>query len=231
MGLLGTDPSGQTIAVRDDQGDDDLEGDMPDDNQGGTDVACCVPGDNESECEEETAADCTAAGGTAPGASSCIPNPCRSTGGGSTVVCCIANSAAGAFVDDDPELECEDGGSAADCAQAGGTVVQATSCDPNPCAPVPPPQIVVCCVTDGEESECEEVTPDHCTAAGWTVSSATACDPDPCTTSTTEPPSDIRCCRPNDGGTQCDEESPAECAADQGVNMGAGTCDPNPCTS
>ena len=130
---------------------------------------------------------------------------------------------------------------------ASGTVVAGASCDPNPCAPVPPAQVVACCVPDGDESDCEELTPDHCTAAGGSASSATSCDPDPCmiamttttesattsttesVTSTTEPSEDIQCCKPDDGVTVCDEESPDECTADQGVNMGAGTCDPNPC--
>jgi len=56
--------------------------------------------------------------------------PCPSQPPPTPVVCCIAHSAAGAFVDDDPEVECEDDVSSAECAAQGGMVVHATSCDP-----------------------------------------------------------------------------------------------------
>ncbi len=240
-GLLGVDPRGKAIEVRDDNGDDDLEGDMPGDDGSASGVfACCASDDDGTECEVETADECTGNGGTSQtGVTSCIPNPCGVTPP-SEVVCCLPASG------DNQEAECDEV-SMQECATAGGTVVAGTSCDPNPCAPVPSPQVVACCVPDGDELDCEEATPDDCTAAGGSASGATSCDPDPCMTSTTtttesattsttesvttttELSEDIQCCKPDDGLTVCDEESPAECTADQGVNMGVGTCDPNPC--
>ena len=179
--LLGVDPRGDQIEVRDGQtGDDDLVGDIPNDSKDPNAGACCVSGSEHSECEDRTSAACTAAGGTPSTATSCLPDPCGSTpppSGGA--VCCISHSATGAFLDDSPEMECEDI-SESDCATAGGTAVQATSCDAHPCAPVPPPQVVVCCATSGNEQECEELTPEHCTALAGTPSSAAGCDPDPC---------------------------------------------------
>ena len=172
---LGFDPQGAPLAIRDeDTGDDDLETDMPDDNPDSA-IGCCLG----SECEEETAAECTAHGGTPTGAGGCLPDPCSSNPPSSKAVCCDTMDS-GASVDDDPEVECEDDTSEADCAARGGMIVEASSCDPNPCQPTPPPQLVICCVPDGGGSECEHVTPDHCTAAGGTVNPATSCDPDPC---------------------------------------------------
>ncbi len=177
--LLGVDPQGGDVEVRDDQGDDVLDGQMPDDNPGSA-IGCCVGDDDgETECEDLTAAECTSQGGTPTMATSCLPDPCVTTPPPNTV-CCIAHSAAGAFVDDNPEVECEDDVSAAECAAQGGTMVQAASCDTNPCQPTPPSQIVICCVPDDDGAECEELTPADCTAANGTVSAATACEPDPC---------------------------------------------------
>jgi hypothetical protein len=193
-GFLGFDPRGTSLAVRDGDGDDVLEGDMDDGSVDPNAVACCLAGrehdddDGDVECEERTADACTAAGGTVAGPTSCLPDPCGGVvppGGGVEVTCCLGDSAAGAFVDDDPEVECHRVPSTV-CANAGGTVVTATSCEPNPCQPVPPPTVVVCCVSEhdddeGEsEVECELRTPEHCSAHGGTVSTATSCDPNPC---------------------------------------------------
>jgi hypothetical protein len=181
--MLGFDPQGAEIEVRDgDSGDDDLDSDMPDGNPDSA-LGCCLgdhESDGETECEDLTAADCGKQGGTPTTATTCLPNPCGTTPPPTPVVCCRGSSAGGAFVDDDPEVECEDGVSQAECANHGGMVVQASSCDPNPCQPVPPPQLVICCVPDGGETECERITVDHCTAAHGTTSSATSCDTDPC---------------------------------------------------
>jgi hypothetical protein len=190
IALLGVDPQGGDVEVRDDQGDDDLDGQMPDENPDSA-IGCCVGDDDgETECEDLTAADCTSQGGSPTTATSCLPNPCVTTPPPNTV-CCLAHSATGAFVDDDPEVECEDDVSAAECAAQGGTMVQATSCDQNPCQPSPPPNLVTCCVPQGDQGEqqgqpqtepgeCEHITADECAAAGGTVSSATSCDVDPC---------------------------------------------------
>jgi hypothetical protein len=173
---LGFDPRGAQIAIRDEEtGDDDLDTDMPDDNPDSA-IGCCVG----TECEDETAAECTAHGGTPTPSGGCLPDPCNGNPPPPTTVCCRTTSAGGAFVDDDPENECEDDVSSAECAAQGGMVVQATSCEPNPCQPTPPPNLVICCVPDGGESECEHITADECTATGGTVNSGTSCDPDPC---------------------------------------------------
>jgi hypothetical protein len=66
----------------------------------------------------------------------------------------------------------------------GGIVVNATSCDPNPCAAIPPadPDVVCCLPDNGGDGvpECEDRTAEECAAAGGTVSTATSCTPDPC---------------------------------------------------
>jgi len=183
-GLLGVDPRGKSIEVRDDNGDDDLEGDMSDDGDSASGAfVCCLPDDDGTECDVETPDECAAEGGTThTEIGSCIPNPCGATPpGGEDVVCCFPGSATGAFVDEEAEAGCDET-SMHECAMAGGTVVQATSCDPNPCASVPPPQVTVCCVPeDGDsQTDCEIVTPEHCTAAHGTPSDATSCESSPC---------------------------------------------------
>jgi len=177
--LMGFDPRGAFVTVRDAHGDDVLEGEMPDDDTDPNAVACCLPDDDHVECEDRTPADCLAEGGLVSSATGCFPNPCVTSPG---VVCCIGDSAAGAFCDDDPEVECEHEFSAEACAAEGGTVVEATSCDPNPCTPVPPANLVVCCVPedDEDEIECEIRTPERCASHGGTVSAATSCADNPC---------------------------------------------------
>src|SRR5262249_17322844 len=111
-GFLGVDPRGKTIEVRDDSGDDDLEGDMPGDDDSAADAfACCVPDADGAECEGEPPGECAAAGGmTQAGIISCIPNPCATTppGGGEDVVCCFPGSSTGAFVDEESEAGCDE---------------------------------------------------------------------------------------------------------------------------
>ena len=205
--LLGFDPRGAVVSVRaDDTGDDDLVGNMPDDNNG-TLIACCLPqGDNSqgdeqggsqgnTECEELTAAECMAEGGT-PGipagtaaagmpagtAASCLPNPCSTTPPpGGRVVCCT-----NATGDDESEAQCTEVATQADCAEMNGSVVQATSCDADPCAAPPPTNLTACCVThsdDGEtETECEVLSSSTCTALSGMPVSGTTCEPNPCPT-------------------------------------------------
>ena len=173
---LGFDPRGAQIAVRDDEtGDDDLDTDMPDDNPDSA-IGCCIG----AECEDETATECSEHGGTPTASAGCLPDPCNGNPPPATVVCCRTTSAGGAFVDDDPETECDDDVSSAECAAHGGMVVQASSCDPNPCQPTPPPDLVICCVPDGDHAECEHITSGECTAEGGTVNGAASCDSDPC---------------------------------------------------
>lgn len=189
--LLGFDPSGGQVLVREtDDGEDVLVGDMPEDNTGG--VACCLSqgednGQTEVECEEMSAAECTAEGGTVgmaagTAAASCLPDPCATTPPpGGSIVCCT-----NATDDDASEAECEVVTTQADCADNDGTVVQATSCTPNPCQVTPPVDQAACCIThtdDGEsETECEVISSAACTAAGGTAPGAATCDMDPCGT-------------------------------------------------
>lgn len=171
--LLGFDPRGAVLTVRDEQGDDVLVGNVPDDSIDPTEIACCIPDDSGAECEDRTEADCLAAGGSVTTSNTCLPNPCADAPApGTAVVCCTP---------DDSGAECEDQ-SEAECAAAGGTVVSATSCDPNPCAATPPAEgEIACCVPHGSEpAECEKTTPEACTALAGTPSDAASCDPDPC---------------------------------------------------
>jgi hypothetical protein len=225
---LGFDPRDTTLTVRSAAGDDVLATTFPDDDPtDDADVACCLPDDSGTECEDRTADECAAQGGTVvAGATSCLPNPCA----GATpvdddgdIVCCLP---------DDSGAECEDRTQDA-CLAAGGTVVNATSCTPNPCAPVPPAGgDVVCCLADrgGDGlNECEDLSADACTAAGGVVSDATSCMPDPCNTGT--PPADeIACCVPSvTDGFDCESRTADACTAAGGSPAATGTCMPDPC--
>jgi hypothetical protein len=167
---LGTDPFGKTVEVENDQGEDELDADLPDEPLDPADIQCCVADGEETECEEMTADECTAANGTNLGAGSCVPDPCATDG--EDIVCCLPGA-------DGAECEETDTG---DCSQAGGVSLGAGSCDPNPCATVPPADVIRCCVVDDDgEQECEELTADHCTAENGTNIGAGSCgEPNPC---------------------------------------------------
>jgi hypothetical protein len=179
-GLLGFDPRGHEIVVREDDGDDDLVGEMPDDGDSASGACCIQAHDGETECEDLSADECTHEGGSPSGADSCLPNPCETTPPPHEIVCCIAESAHGGFVDEDPEVECEEVHTSTECATKGGTVVEAASCEANPCKPTPPSGHVACCVPDEDETECEELTPESCQAHHGTPTDATSCDAHPC---------------------------------------------------
>jgi hypothetical protein len=173
-GRLGFDPRGAHVAVREhDTGMDHLECDMPGGSPDSA-IGCCVgernvkSGDSGVTCELRTADACTARGGRPTTATTCLPDPCGGNPPPATVVCCRSSSAAGAVIDDDPAVECEEDLSESECADHGGMVVDASSCEPNPCQPVPPPDMVVCCVPDDDGSDCEHVTSQHCSDAGGT---------------------------------------------------------------
>lgn len=221
---LGFDPRGASIVVRSETGDDVLATEFPEMQVDG-DVVCCVPDDGGTECEDRTADECVAEGGTVmAGATSCLPNPCVGAPPvAEDVVCCIP---------DDGGAECEDR-TQTECLAAGGTVVEATSCTPNPCAATPPVENeIVCCLPDSGgdgENECEDLTPDACVAAGGVVSDATSCVPDPC--NATSPPADeIACCVPSaTDGAECEMLTADDCSARSGAPSSTGTCDPDPC--
>src|SRR5207245_8223053 len=63
---LGTDPRGKHLEVADDQGEDVLDDDIPDDTVAQGEVACCLPDDGGTECEDRTADECGRAGGSVP---------------------------------------------------------------------------------------------------------------------------------------------------------------------
>ena len=131
-----------------------------------------------------TATECTGAGGTPVGMgtgtanASCLPDPCASTPG-SGIVCCTNSTH-----DDESEAECEEVTTQADCAANGGTVVQASSCDANPCQVTPPANTAACCVAegDGPETECKVLSAQACTGLGGTAPGAATCDSNPCGT-------------------------------------------------
>lgn len=131
--VLGFDPRGQSIALRG-PGGDVLVGTMPAPaSDEPDDMACCLPDDSGTECEDRTAEECAALGGVATGASSCMPDPCGTAPPiDRDVVCCTPDH-------DGPE--CEDR-TQAECLAEGGSIVEATSCDPNPCVgTVPTPTV------------------------------------------------------------------------------------------
>ena len=171
--MLGFDPRGALITIRDAAGVDVLLGTLPVASGGGNDkIVCCVPDDRGDECEDRTADDCTARGGTPAASTSCLPNPCAVTAPPpADIVCCIP---------DDSGPECEDR-SAAECAAAGGVVVSATSCADNPCAATPPADPdIQCCIADDSGPECEDRTPAQCTAQGGVNMGPGTCSPNPC---------------------------------------------------
>ncbi|MBI3782564.1 MAG: hypothetical protein HY270_04100, partial [Deltaproteobacteria bacterium] len=137
--LLGFDPRGETVVLRDGTtGTDDLVGTIPDDSPGSQ--ACCLAtgqiednGSTETECEDIDAQACQSAGGTPQWVlnpdgtpsqtpvTSCLPDPCNNTTSAPpssvAVACCI-----NATHDEGTEAECEDVTEAA-CATAGGALV------------------------------------------------------------------------------------------------------------
>lgn len=224
-GLLGFDPRGVGVVVRNAAGQDVLFGTVNVDATSGNagDVICCLPDDGGTECEDRTPAECSAQGGTVSAATSCVPNPCdgATPPSGGDVVCCLP---------DDSGTECEDR-STAECLAQGGTVVAATSCAPNPCAGVPPADAdIQCCIPDDSGHECEDRTPAECTAQGGVDVGAGVCTPDACATLPPPTGSDVRCCLPDDSGPECEDRTAEQCAAQGGVDRGVGVCAADTCS-
>jgi len=172
--LLGFDPRGAIVIVRDASGDDVLGASVPTTGslQPG-DVICCVPDDSGPECEDRTPAECAAEGGVESLATSCLPNPCAGTPSptDNDVVCCVP---------DDSGPDCEDR-TADECSAEGGIVVEADSCADTPCAGVPSndPDIQ-CCLADDSGPECEDRTPAECIALDGIDLGEGTCMPNPC---------------------------------------------------
>jgi len=180
--LLGFDPRGALVVVRNAAGQDALIASFPTtppSNSGPSDdgkVVCCVPDDDGTECEDRTPTECSDRGGVVSAATSCLPNPCE----GSTppietdVVCCIP---------DDSGPECEDR-TTAECSAQGGIAIAASSCIDNPCAGTASAEPgIMCCVPhhSGSELECEDRTEAECAAEGGTSKGAGVCAVDTCT--------------------------------------------------
>jgi hypothetical protein len=191
--LLGVDPRGKLLQVRDEDGDDVLETEMPDDAEPGA-IRCCVADDDESECEAESPEECAAEGGVDMGEGSCMPNPCSTTSPGDPVRCCIPDG-----------LECEER-TAEECSAHHGINIGAGECDDDPCGPIPPGEEEIrCCIAeheaetgrhrdhddgdhdddDGDDDapECEHLTETACVALGGTSLGAGSCEPNPCSAS------------------------------------------------
>jgi hypothetical protein len=192
--LLGVDPRGKTVVVRDTAGSgaDVLVGTVPDDDAG-SEACCTTDGEGESECEDVSPDPTTGVvtcNGTIPldanGApiNSCLPDPCTTTvpppPPGTATVCCVADSG-----DEEAQnTECDDG--LDQCAANGGVLVQVQlpadfqqgddPCDLNPCqsvTPNPPPPPSFCCVAQSsddssevEAPECEDMSADACASIG-----------------------------------------------------------------
>lgn len=224
-GLLGFDPRGTGVVIRDAAGRDVLFGTVPldDDPNNDADIVCCKPDDDGTECEDRTPEECVAKGGAVSTATSCVPNPCEGATPpvGGKIVCCIP---------DDGGTECEDR-TPAQCSAEGGTVVAATSCAPNPCAAVPSADPdIQCCLPDDDAYECEDRTPAECAAQGGTNVGGGTCVPNACGALPPPASADVRCCLPDDDGPECEDRTAAQCAAQGGVDLGVGACTPATCS-
>lgn len=194
--LLGFNPRGAQVSIRNEDGEDVLEGEVPVPEVKPSDagkVGCCVPDDGGEECEDRTPDACAAEGGTLTATGGCLPDPCAGVGDlnedgedddedEDEVLCC--QPASDASTNDDPEVDCEDVSTSAECAAGGGVLLQVDSCDPDPCSPTPPADVSACCVPDDDgsgEIDCEVRTLDRCLSRGGTpVPGVAACAVDTC---------------------------------------------------
>lgn len=174
-GLLGFDPRGSILLVRNAAGEDVLAGDLPAGGNASDDskIVCCVPDDDGTECEDRTTDECTAEGGTVSTATTCLPNPCDTVTVPTEddVICCLP---------DDSGPECEDR-TVEECSAQGGIVVAADSCLDNPCAAVPSvDDDTRCCEPDDSGNDCEDRLPAECMARGGVDIGAGICAIDSC---------------------------------------------------
>jgi hypothetical protein len=187
--LLGVDPRGKLLQVRDQDGDDVLETEMPDDSDPGA-IRCCRSHEDETECEAESPDECQAKGGVNLGEGSCMPNPCPASGPGDLVRCCIPD-----HDEDGPECERR---TADECSAQHGINIGPGECeDDHGCSPTPPGEDEIrCCIAEhditthedggdheGGEAECEHVTEASCAVLGGRSLGAGSCEPNPCVAS------------------------------------------------
>jgi hypothetical protein len=90
------------------------------------------------------------------------------------------------------------------------------------------PDEVACCLSEHDETECEDRTVDECGAEGGTMPGPASCMPNPCATTPPEE-EEVGCCIAEDGEGECEQTTASECAARNGVKVD--TCDPNPCAA
>lgn len=222
--VLGFDPRGEAVEVRDASGANVLVGNIAAPAASETDTACCVPDDSGTECEDRTPAECLERGGTPSAAGSCFPDPCGSAPPPKAdVVCCIP---------DDSGPECEDR-TQAECLAAGGSLVQADSCVGDPCNATPPSpdDSIQCCVPAYYVWDCEDRTVAECQLLGGFNKGPGQCSPNPCGDL---PPSDGHgvCCQPNAKGDEieCEDRTASDCLAAGGVVKSAsGVCEVDTC--
>jgi hypothetical protein len=194
--LLGVDPRGKLAEVVSGQGATVLQTAVSASTLDPNKVRCCLPDDSGPECEDRTAAECSAAGGVDLGPGSCLPNPCSGTTPPpepeDDIACCLP---------DDSGPECEDR-TPAECSAQGGVSIGPGVCLPNPCSgPTPPPDDDIrCCLPDDSGPKCEDRTVAECSAQGGVNIGPGVCTPNPClsgattttlpgaTTTTTLPP-------------------------------------------
>jgi len=204
--VLGVDPRGKQIVLRDEGGDDVLEGDCPHDKPDAGTVACCMPG---------------SAGGAFDGDR-------HGEGGDGQHGDGEHNHGGHGHEGDDDSCRRL---TVDACAAVGGSSAGG-SCLPDPCTTTAPPGSV-CCVPedgddDGEGAECKLLGADQCASRGGTMISAAGCDPNPCSPT---PPAEprIACCTQDEGESECRYRTAAECDAHQGVNKGEVSCRSDPC--
>ena len=222
--MLGFDPRGARLNLREARsGDDVLVGELPADDPGN--VACCVADDDEEEfeCEDVTADECIAAGGTVKDADSCLPDPCATNPPPSGHIVCCTNETH----DDESEAECEDVDTTADGADQGGAVGDAASCDPNPCATTEPPDATACCMPrDHDDDHGWKRGREH-GRGGDRHGDDDDGDDDGDDGDRDDDDGD---CGDDDGpGAECDVTSIAACVAAGGTPVASPTCDPDPC--
>lgn len=222
--VLGFDPRGESVEVRNQAGADVLVGTVSAPPAAEADLACCVPDDDRTRCEDRTPAECIERGGTPSAAGSCFPDPCGSAPAPAVdVVCCVP---------DDSGPSCEDR-TQPECLAAGGTIVQASSCAADPCnaAPASPDEHVQCCVAAYYVWACEDRTVAECQTLGGFNKGPGQCSPNPCGDL---PPSDGHgvCCLPNAKGDEieCEDRTAVDCVAGGGVVKAAsGVCEVDTC--
>ena len=148
---LGTDPRDKHLEVADDQGEDVLGDDVPEQ------VACCLPDDNGTECEQTTAAECADRHGVK--VDTCNPNPCApGSGHESGDDSGSGTGRSGSSGSDETEHETgDDSGSGTGRSGSSGSDE-----------------------TEHETPECGQLTGDHCMQEGGTPTGEGSCDSNPC---------------------------------------------------